>query len=46
MIAVGSRGRSGIRSAVLGSVSNGVLHNCTVPVLVVHAPSGASSDEG
>ena len=37
-VVVGSRGRSGIRSAVLGSVSNGVVHNCPCPVLVVRLP--------
>jgi nucleotide-binding universal stress UspA family protein len=35
-VVVGSRGRSGLRSAVLGSVSNGVVHHCRRPVVVVH----------
>ena len=33
---VGSRGRSGLRSALLGSVSNAVVHHCRRPVVVVH----------
>ncbi len=37
MIVVGSRGRSTVRSAVLGSVSYGVVHHSTRPVLVVPA---------
>lgn len=35
-VVVGSRGRSGLRSAVLGSVSNAVVHHCRLPVVVVH----------
>lgn len=34
-IVVGSRGRSGVKSALLGSVSNGVVQNSKVPTLVV-----------
>lgn len=33
---VGSRGRSGVKSALLGSVSTGVVHHSSRPVLVVH----------
>jgi nucleotide-binding universal stress UspA family protein len=36
-IVVGSRGRSPVRAAVLGSVSTGVLHHTSRPVLVVRA---------
>jgi nucleotide-binding universal stress UspA family protein len=36
-VVVGSRGRSGIRSALLGSVSTGVVHHCRRPVLVGRA---------
>lgn len=35
-IGVGSRGQSAVRSALLGSVSNGVVHNSRRPVVVVH----------
>ena len=35
-VVVGSRGRSGLRSAVLGSVSNALVHHCRLPVVVVH----------
>ncbi len=37
VIVVGSRGRSGIRSAVLGSTSAGLVHHAQLPVLVVRA---------
>jgi nucleotide-binding universal stress UspA family protein len=35
---VGSRGRSGFRSALLGSVSNSVVQHSAKPVVVVHGP--------
>jgi nucleotide-binding universal stress UspA family protein len=39
VIVLGSRGRSGVRSMVLGSVSYGVVHNSERPVLIVpHLP--------
>jgi nucleotide-binding universal stress UspA family protein len=36
-IVVGSRGRSAVASAVLGSVANGVLHHSSRPVVVIPA---------
>jgi nucleotide-binding universal stress UspA family protein len=35
VIAVGSRGRGAARSALLGSVSSGLVHNAELPILVV-----------
>jgi nucleotide-binding universal stress UspA family protein len=40
-VVVGSRGRSGFRSALLGSVSNGVVQHCAKPVVVVHTDPAA-----
>ena len=42
-VVVGSRGRSGLRSAVLGGVSNAVVHHCRRPVVVVHPPDREDS---
>jgi nucleotide-binding universal stress UspA family protein len=35
MIAMGARGTSALRSAMLGSVSNEVLHASSMPVVIV-----------
>ena len=43
-VLVGSRGRSGLRSAVLGSVSNAVVHHCRRPVVVVHPAEARTRD--
>lgn len=44
-IVLGSRGLSGIKSALLGSVSNSVLHHTTRPVLVVRHGAGVRASE-
>ena len=37
-IVMGSRGLTGIRSMLLGSVSNAVVHHADRPTLVIHRP--------
>ena len=41
VVVLGSRGLSGVQSAVLGSVSHGVVNHCKRPVLVVPAEGEA-----
>jgi nucleotide-binding universal stress UspA family protein len=38
LLVVGTRGRGGVRSIVLGSVSQAVAHHCRGPVAIVPAP--------
>lgn len=44
VIVMGSRGRGRVSAAVLGSVSNHVMHEAEVPVIVIHRPSDDDPD--
>jgi nucleotide-binding universal stress UspA family protein len=41
LIVMGSRGRGRVTTAVLGSVSNHVMREAGVPVIVIHRPGGS-----
>ena len=43
-IVMGSRGLSGLRSMLLGSVSNAVVHHADRPTLVIHRPGDDHDD--
>ncbi|MGI8624147.1 MAG: universal stress protein [Solirubrobacteraceae bacterium] len=43
MIVLGSRGLTGVRSMLLGSVSSAVVHHADRPALVIHRHSGEPS---
>ncbi len=45
LIVLGSRGLSGIRSILLGSVSSGVVHHATRPTLVVRRTDAGHANE-
>ena len=44
VIVLGSRGRGRVTAALLGSVSNRVMHDAAVPVIVIHAPRDDGPD--
>src|SRR5215210_1161971 len=43
-IVMGSRGLTGLRSMLLGSVSNAVVHHADRPTLVIHRPGDDHDD--
>jgi nucleotide-binding universal stress UspA family protein len=42
VVGMGSRGRSTLTEAVLGSVSSGVVHHCRRPLMIVHGSTPRS----
>jgi nucleotide-binding universal stress UspA family protein len=44
LVVVGSRGRTGLQSILLGSVAERVAQTCCVPVVVVKAPEPATTE--
>jgi nucleotide-binding universal stress UspA family protein len=45
LIVMGSRGRGRVSAALLGSVSNHVMHDTEVPVIVIHQPGADSGPD-
>ena len=45
VIVMGSRGRGRVTAALLGSVSNRVMHEAEIPVIVIHRPHGADGPD-
>lgn len=43
LVVVGSRGRTGLQSILLGSVAERVAQICSVPVVIVKTPAGESA---
>ena len=46
LVVMGARGMGGLRSALLGSVSNEVLHAAKVPVMIVKAVEDSEDGDG
>jgi nucleotide-binding universal stress UspA family protein len=44
LIAMSSHGRSGLKKLAFGSVTDKVLHNTNLPVLIVRAPEGTANE--
>ena len=44
-IVIGSRGLTGLRSMLLGSVSTAVVHHADRPTLVIHSPGNDDASE-
>ncbi|MGE8367069.1 MULTISPECIES: universal stress protein [Cupriavidus] len=43
LIVVGTHGRRGVRRLLMGSVAEGLVRQCSQPVLLVHAPPAAEN---